>query len=64
MTTRAGCFAYLNFILHNKYFVDGTIRRSGSSQFGPITVTLLSGRLVPVGICTTRRFCRKSGLVL
>ena len=34
LTTRAGFFAYLNFILHNKYFVDGTIRRSGSSQFG------------------------------
>ena len=34
LTTRAGFFAYLNFILQNKYFVDGTIRRSGSSQFG------------------------------
>ena len=34
LTTRAGFFAYLNFILHNKYFVDGTVRRSGSSQFG------------------------------
>ncbi len=34
LKTRAGFFAYLNFILQNKYFVDGTIRRSGSSQFG------------------------------
>ena len=34
LTTRAGFFANLNFILQNKYFVDGAIRRSGSSQFG------------------------------
>ena len=34
LKTRAGFFAYLNFILQNKYFVDGTVRRSGSSQFG------------------------------
>lgn len=34
LTTRAGFFANLNFMLQNKYFVDGAIRRSGSSQFG------------------------------
>ena len=30
----------------------------------PITVMLLSGQLGPVGTCTTKRFCRKSGLQL
>lgn len=34
LSTRIGAFANLNFIAHNKYFVDGSIRRSGSSKFG------------------------------
>lgn len=34
LSTRAGFFGNLNFIINNKYFVDGSIRRSGSSKFG------------------------------
>lgn len=34
LSTRMGLFGNLNFIVNNKYFVDGSIRRSGSSKFG------------------------------
>lgn len=34
ISTRLGIFGNANFILNNKYFVDGSIRRSGSSKFG------------------------------
>lgn len=34
LSTRLGIFGNLNFIVNNKYFVDGSIRRSGSSKFG------------------------------
>lgn len=34
LSTRLGVFGNLNFIVNNKYFVDGSIRRSGSSKFG------------------------------
>ncbi len=34
ISSRLGVFANANFITKNKYFVDATIRRSGSSKFG------------------------------
>ena len=34
ISTRLGIFGNLNYILQDKYFVDGSIRRSGSSKFG------------------------------
>ncbi len=34
LDTRLGLFANLNFMYKNKYFVDGSFRRSGSSKFG------------------------------
>lgn len=34
LSTRLGFFANMNFIMKNRYFVDGSIRRSGSSKFG------------------------------
>ncbi|MGL5682045.1 MAG: SusC/RagA family TonB-linked outer membrane protein [Marinifilaceae bacterium] len=34
ISTRLGFFGNMNFILHDKYFVDGSLRRSGSSKFG------------------------------
>lgn len=34
LSARLGLFASANFILRNRYFVDGSFRRSGSSKFG------------------------------
>ena len=34
ISTRLGVYGGLNFIMRNKYFVDGSFRRSGSSKFG------------------------------
>lgn len=34
ISTRMGIFGNANFIMQDKYFVDGSIRRSGSSKFG------------------------------
>lgn len=43
ITTSVGWYVNMNFIYDNRYFVDGSFRTSGGSNYGTITFTLLTG---------------------